>query len=80
MLQFFVAQREDGVACAAELERADALEVFALHEDFAARELIDALAREHRSAMGVWGDAGFRIVDVRECGGVQGRERHAEAR
>lgn len=80
MLQVFIAQREDGVACAAELERTDALEVLALHEDFGASELIDTLACKHGGAMGVWGDAGFCIVDVRECGGVQGRERHAEAR
>ncbi|GMV29806.1 MAG: hypothetical protein AMXMBFR59_19310 [Rhodanobacteraceae bacterium] len=72
-----VGQRPDGIARAAKLERAHALELFALEMKFGAGELVQAVRAQHRSDAGMWCDACRGIAYVGK--GDAGRGFHGAA-
>ncbi len=68
-----VRQGEHRVRGAAELERADALQVLALEEQVRAEAFVEGPGGGDRGAVGVRPDAGGRLPDGREVGRGHGR-------
>ena len=69
----FGIERKDRIACAARLERADALQMLAFEEQLRADLGIDRRARHHRRAVDVRADARRRLPDRCEIGQIQRR-------
>src|SRR5262245_20571167 len=69
--RLFGRELADGIGGAAELERADLLELFALEKERPTRAMVERLARVHRRDVSPTRDALGRGPDIVDRGGVR---------